>query len=115
MGVLHINWSVLYVSVLLIQRSSAFWRGIGPALILVINPIIQYTAFEQLKNFLLARRTSKSQVVGAAAAAAVTLTDWDFFILGALSKLGKCHYRLLSCQALHLSHTVATGITYPYM
>ncbi|EKM80309.1 hypothetical protein AGABI1DRAFT_57963 [Agaricus bisporus var. burnettii JB137-S8] len=75
----------------------AFWRGIGPALILVINPIIQYTAFEQLKNFLLARRTSKSQVAGAAAAAAVTLTDWDFFILGALSKL------------------VATGITYPYI
>lgn len=113
---LHINWSVLYVSVLLIQRSSAFWRGIGPALILVINPIIQYTAFEQLKNFLLARRTSKSQVAGAAAAAAaVTLTDWDFFILGALSKLGKCQCRPLSCQALHLSHTVATGITYPYM
>lgn len=27
----------------------AFWRGIGPALALVINPIIQYTVFEQVR------------------------------------------------------------------
>jgi adenine nucleotide transporter 17 len=79
-----------YRRFLLIQQSSAFWRGIGPALILVINPVIQYTTFEQLKNFLLARRTNKSRAAGAAAAATVaTLTDWDFFILGAISKLSK--------------------------
>jgi len=29
---------------------SAFWQGVIPALILVINPIIQYTVFEQLKE-----------------------------------------------------------------
>ncbi|KJA24652.1 hypothetical protein HYPSUDRAFT_38728 [Hypholoma sublateritium FD-334 SS-4] len=75
---------------------AAFWRGIGPALILVINPIIQYTAFEQLKNFLIARRTSKLRAAGVVAAVAV-LSDWDFFLLGALSKL------------------VATSFTYPYI
>lgn len=75
---------------------SAFWRGLGPALILVINPIIQYTAFEQLKNFLVARRTNKLRAAGAAAAVAV-LSDWDFFLLGALSKLA------------------ATSATYPYI
>ncbi|KAF9481961.1 mitochondrial carrier [Pholiota conissans] len=78
----------------------AFWRGIGPALVLVINPIIQYTAFEQLKNLLIARRTAKLRAAGgvaAAAAAVATLTDLDFFILGALSKL------------------IATSFTYPYI
>ncbi|KIM46213.1 hypothetical protein M413DRAFT_49563, partial [Hebeloma cylindrosporum] len=75
----------------------AFWRGIGPALVLVMNPIIQYTAFEQLKNFLIARRTSKLRAAGAAATAVAVLSDLDFFFLGALSKL------------------VATSITYPYI
>ncbi|KAG8982282.1 hypothetical protein FRB93_008204 [Tulasnella sp. JGI-2019a] len=74
---------------------AAFWRGLGPALVLVINPIIQYTVFEQLKNRLLMRRTAKLRAAGSAAAAA--LTDSDFFYLGALSKL------------------VATGSTYPYI
>lgn len=75
---------------------SAFWRGIGPALVLVINPVLQYTVFEQLKNFLISRRTARLRLGGRTAAAA-TLTDWDFFILGALSKL------------------VATSTTYPYI
>src|SRR5882757_5674973 len=70
---------------------SAFWRGLGPALVLVINPIIQYTAFEQLKNSLIARRTSKLQAAGTAAAVAV-LSDLDFFLLGAVSKLSKLAY-----------------------
>jgi adenine nucleotide transporter 17 len=75
---------------------TAFWRGIGPALALVINPVIQYTVFEQLKNFLVARRLSKLKSAGIVASAAL-LTDWDFFFLGALSKL------------------VATSSTYPYI
>jgi len=78
------------------EGPSALWRGIGPALILVMNPIIQYTAFEQLKNFLVARRTNKLRAAAAAAAVA-TLSDMDFFFLGALSKL------------------IATSITYPYI
>ncbi|TFK28766.1 peroxisomal membrane protein [Coprinopsis marcescibilis] len=76
---------------------AAFWRGIGPALILVMNPIIQYTVFEQLKNFLITRRTSRLRAAGGAAVAVAALSDWDFFLLGALSKLA------------------ATSFTYPYI
>ncbi|KXN90252.1 Peroxisomal membrane protein PMP47B [Leucoagaricus sp. SymC.cos] len=78
------------------EGPGALWRGIGPALILVINPIIQYTAFEQLKNFMVARRTTRLRAAGAAAAV-VALSDWDFFLLGAISKL------------------IATTATYPYI
>lgn len=85
-----------FQSILAKDGLGAFWRGLGPALVLVINPIIQYTAFEQLKNSLIARRTSKLHAAGAAAVVAV-LSDLDFFLLGAISKL------------------VATSITYPYI
>ena len=68
---------------------TAFWRGIGPALVLVINPVLQYTVFEQLKNVLVARRTQKLRAAGVVAAVAV-LSDWDFFFLGAISKLSMC-------------------------
>ncbi|RIB19124.1 mitochondrial carrier domain-containing protein [Gigaspora rosea] len=50
----------------------AFWQGVIPALILVINPIIQYTAYEQLKVQL-----EKLKKLG----------NLDFFLLGAVSKL----------------------------
>ncbi|CAG8503675.1 9395_t:CDS:10 [Cetraspora pellucida] len=50
----------------------AFWQGVKPALILVINPIIQYTAYEQLKVQL-----EKIKKLG----------SLDFFLLGAVSKL----------------------------
>ena len=76
---------------------AAFWRGLGPALVLVVNPIIQYTVFEQLKNFLVKGRTERLRAAGAAAHAVAALSDWDYFLLGALSKL------------------VATSSTYPYM
>ncbi|CAD6980184.1 unnamed protein product [Tilletia controversa] len=65
----------------------ALWRGLGPALVLVLNPILQYTVFEQLKNAVVKGRLNRG--------APATLTDFDFFWLGALSKL------------------VATGTTYP--
>ncbi|KAH9482977.1 Peroxisomal nicotinamide adenine dinucleotide carrier [Psilocybe cubensis] len=84
-------------SILAKDGIGALWRGIGPALVLVINPIIQYTAFEQLKNFLITRRTAKLRAAAGAATAVAVLTDMDFFVLGALSKL------------------VATSITYPYI
>lgn len=67
---------------------SAFFRGVGPALVLVVNPIIQYTVFEQLKNILIKRRTAKLRAGGLSTAVAV-LTDLDYFLLGALSKLGR--------------------------
>lgn len=50
-----------------------FFRGIIPALILVVNPIIQYTVFEQLKA-----KLSETKAA---------LTSLDFFLLGAISKL----------------------------
>ncbi|KAI9574475.1 peroxisomal membrane protein PMP47B [Boletus coccyginus] len=75
---------------------AGFWRGIRPALVLVINPIIQYTVFEQLKNALIKSRMAKLPA-GRRGSALAVLTDWDFFVLGALSKL------------------VATGTTYPYI
>lgn len=64
-------------------------RGVGPALILVINPVIQYTVFEQLKNVLVTRRTAALRASGGAAVAAAVLTDLDFFLLGALSKFSE--------------------------
>ncbi|KAL8712797.1 MAG: hypothetical protein Q9220_003005 [cf. Caloplaca sp. 1 TL-2023] len=51
---------------------SALFAGVLPALILVINPILQYTIFEQLKQVLEKRRK---------------VTARDTFILGAIGKL----------------------------
>lgn len=50
----------------------SLWAGVLPALVLVINPIIQYTLFEQLKNVVEKRRK-----VG----------PYDSFYLGAIGKL----------------------------
>ena len=50
----------------------AFWQGVIPALILVVNPIIQYTTFEQMKS-----RIEKMKKLG----------NLDYFLLGAISKL----------------------------
>ena len=98
---------------------TAFWRGIGPAMVLVINPVLQYTVFEQLKNNLITRRTAKLRAAGAAATAVAVLTDLDFFFLGAVSKLGKplapSSMFSLTPGFTSSSHPVATGTTYPYM
>jgi len=51
-----------------------FFAGVIPALVLVVNPILQYTIFEQLKN-MLERRKKRS------------VTPQDAFFLGALGKL----------------------------
>jgi solute carrier family 25 (peroxisomal adenine nucleotide transporter), member 17 len=75
---------------------SVFFRGLGPALVLVLNPIIQYTVFEQMKNFLIKRRTARLRAAGGVAAAVAILTDWDYFFLGALSKLGEYPHVSLS-------------------
>jgi solute carrier family 25 (peroxisomal adenine nucleotide transporter), member 17 len=52
----------------------ALWSGVIPGLVLVINPIIQYTVFEQLKALVEKRRGSRS-------------TPNDAFLLGAVGKL----------------------------
>lgn len=73
----------------------AFWRGIYPALVLVINPILQYTVFEQLKNAIIARRILRARASNSTIKA--VLSDLDYFWLGAISKL------------------IATSTTYPYI
>lgn len=75
------------------------WRGLGPALILVINPVIQYTTFERLVSVLLSYRLARTGAspTGKKALTRSSLSDWDMFFLGAVSKL------------------VATGGTYPYI
>lgn len=61
------------------------FAGVLPALILVINPIIQYTIFEQIKNVIIAKNCPKS------------FTSKQAFFIGAFGKL------------------VATSLTYPYI
>jgi adenine nucleotide transporter 17 len=51
---------------------AGLFAGVMPALVLVINPILQYTVFEQLKSVLEKRRR---------------VTPTDAFYLGALGKL----------------------------
>jgi adenine nucleotide transporter 17 len=50
----------------------AFFSGIAPALILVINPVLQYTIFEQLRNVIEKKRK---------------MTPLDAFFIGALGKI----------------------------
>ncbi|KAI9287929.1 mitochondrial carrier domain-containing protein [Umbelopsis sp. AD052] len=54
------------------EGPQSFYAGVRAALVLVMNPIIQYTVFEQIKNFI-----SKKRQLG----------NFDFFLLGAVSKL----------------------------
>lgn len=54
------------------EGPTALFAGVLPALILVINPILQYTIFEQLKDMLERRRK---------------ITPRDAFFLGAIGKL----------------------------
>ncbi|GAA5816341.1 hypothetical protein MFLAVUS_009869 [Mucor flavus] len=51
---------------------AGLYAGVRAALVLVINPIIQYTVFEQVKN-----KVSKTKTPG----------NLDFFLMGAVSKL----------------------------
>jgi len=77
----------------------AFFRGLGPALVLVVNPVIQYTVFEQLKNTLVRRRRVAGRV-------GKLLTDWDFFLLGAISKFGWSFIPVLPYnEAMLIPHT----------
>lgn len=54
------------------EGPKALFAGVLPALVLVINPILQYTIFEQLKNLVEHRRR---------------MTPKDAFYLGALGKI----------------------------
>ncbi|KAI1341669.1 mitochondrial carrier [Xylariaceae sp. FL0016] len=56
------------------EGPQALFRGVIPALVLVINPILQYTLFEQMKNAVERRRRA-------------SITPSTAFVLGALGKL----------------------------
>ncbi|KAK2749216.1 hypothetical protein FQN57_006831 [Myotisia sp. PD_48] len=60
------------MELLRVEGAGALFSGVLPALVLVINPILQYTIFEQLKNVVERRRK---------------MTVKDAFYLGALGKL----------------------------
>ena len=64
----------ILVDIIKSEGIGALWSGVVPALVLVINPIIQYTVFEQLKTIVERRRRSR-------------LKPNDAFLLGALGKL----------------------------
>ena len=88
----------ILVDIIKTEGVGALWSGVIPALVLVINPIIQYTVFEQLKTVVERRRASR-------------LAPNDAFILGALGKLLATGITypystgpLLSGQALTFSH-----------
>lgn len=68
--------STLSTLLLLVRNEGplALFSGVLPALVLVINPILQYTIFEKLKEVLEKRRQGK-------------IGGWDAFILGAVGKL----------------------------
>lgn len=60
------------LSLLKDEGPQALFAGVVPALVLVINPILQYTIFEQLKNAVEKRRR---------------ITPTDAFVMGAAGKL----------------------------
>ncbi|KAL8637232.1 MAG: hypothetical protein Q9228_005472, partial [Teloschistes exilis] len=62
------------LSLLRTEGPSALFAGVLPALVLVINPILQYTIFEQLKDILEKRRGRR-------------VAPRDSFLLGAVGKL----------------------------
>lgn len=62
-----------FVAILREEGFKTFFAGVLPALVLVINPILQYTIFEQMKNIIEARKRR--------------VTPTDSFYLGALGKL----------------------------
>lgn len=72
------------------------FAGVLPALVLVINPILQYTIFEQLKDLLERRRRARA-APGSVSLLGSLITPTDAFVLGALGKIA------------------ATTITYPYI
>lgn len=62
-----------FLALLREEGPTALFAGVLPALVLVINPILQYTIFEQLKNILEKRRGR--------------VLPRDVFFLGAIGKL----------------------------
>eukprot|EP00898_Chlorokybus_atmophyticus_P003248 jgi/Chlat1/3924/Chrsp26S04188 len=71
------------------------YDGLGASLLLTCNPAIQYTAFDQIVRWYLARLAKQRSAAGVQASKPPTLSAFAAFVIGALSK------------------TIATIATYP--
>ncbi|SPO03440.1 related to peroxisomal membrane protein PMP47B [Cephalotrichum gorgonifer] len=81
------------------EGPQAFFSGVVPALVLVVNPILQYTLFEQLKNYVERRRK---------------VTPGIAFFLGALGKLfaTSVTYPYITVKSrMHVSGNDKEGVT----
>ena len=73
---------------------AGFWKGLAPALVMVLNPTLQYILYEWLCSRLRDLRRSAAAAAASsglrtpAAAAASRLSPGDVFALTALAKLG---------------------------
>ena len=76
------------------QATPGLYSGLGASLVLTINPAIQYTVFEQLRQRLMTVLNARAQGRGDSKRV-VELSTFDAFLMGAASK------------------AVATMITYP--
>ena len=87
------------VALLKEEGLAGLFRGVLPALVLVINPILQYTLFEQMRGLLERRRALRAGVgsAGAALGGTAGVKAWEVFVMGAIGK------------------AIATGVTYPYI
>lgn len=70
------------------------FAGVLPALVLVINPILQYTIFEQLKQAIEKRRK---------------VSAWDSFLIGALGKLAATSITYPYITVKSRAHVAAKG------
>jgi hypothetical protein len=70
------------------------FAGVLPALVLVINPILQYTIFEQLKQYVEKRRK---------------VSAWDSFLIGALGKLAATTITYPYITVKSRAHVAAKG------
>ncbi|KAI9149839.1 hypothetical protein H9P43_010018 [Blastocladiella emersonii ATCC 22665] len=80
-----------FLAIIRDEGPTALWKGLLPALILVSNPVLQFSVFEQTRGRLEKYRRNAN------GGKPVALSSFEIFVLGAIAKLA------------------ATGITYPYV
>ena len=105
----HLSFLQTIRAILKAGGLKAFWRGLGPAMVLVINPVLQYTIFEQLKNILIRRRTAILRAASKKSKVVAVLSDVDYFFLGALAKLGVYRFSYDSIL-LHMNVLLKIGV-----
>eukprot|EP00775_Hariotina_reticulata_P006943 gene6943-7161_t len=64
-----------------------FWRGLAPSLILVVNPAVQYMAYEWLIQRHSDYKRRRALATGAATGSRIRLSAGDVFLIGAAAKV----------------------------